>query len=163
MKYLVLSISVLLCFFSQAWGNELEPFQRGVNNYQFGHYEAALRDWLPFAEQGNATAQTLLGSMHRRGKGVSVDHIEALRWFRLAAEQGHPGAQYGLAIMYEQGEGVPTNFVKSYKWANLATANGHSKAAKLRDFIAEMMAPSEIEEAQRLASECVKKNYKGCC
>jgi len=32
----------------------------------------------------------------------------------------------------------------------------------LRDLVAKEMTPSQIQEAQRLARECVRKNYKGC-
>ena len=35
-------------------------------------------------------------------------------------------------------------------------------AEKNRDIIAKQMTPSQIAEAQKLARECVAKDYKGC-
>ena len=39
---------------------------------------------------------------------------------------------------------------------------GNEDGAKLRDIAAEDMTPSQLEKAQDLARECVRKNYKGC-
>tara|TARA_A100001037_G_C15021341_1_gene576455 strand:+ start:97 stop:243 length:147 start_codon:yes stop_codon:yes gene_type:complete len=47
-------------------------------------------------------------------------------------------------------------------WFNIAASQGDENAAKLRDIIAERMPPSQIAEAQKLARECVRKNYKDC-
>ena len=53
------------------------------------------------AELGHATAQLNLGIMYANGEGVSVDDVEAVRWYRLAAEQGLAVAQFNLGFMYE--------------------------------------------------------------
>ena len=47
-------------------------------------------------------------------------------------------------------------------WGNLGASNGNENGAKLRDLVAKKMTPADISKAQRLARECVKKNYKGC-
>ncbi len=47
-------------------------------------------------------------------------------------------------------------------WWNISGSSGHKIAREQRDKLAKQMTPSQIEEAQRLARECVKKNYKGC-
>jgi len=114
------------------------------------------------AEQGNAPAQSLLGLMYDEEEGVPKDDKEAVKWYRLAAEQGLADAQFNLGFMYGKGEGVPKDYVEAYKWGNLAAANGNEKGAKLRDMLEKEMTPSQIEKAQDLSRECVKKNYKGC-
>ena len=49
---------------------------------------AAAARWLRMAAmQSHAEAQFLLGVMYANGKGVPEDHVEAVRWHRLAAEQ----------------------------------------------------------------------------
>ena len=48
------------------------------------------------AEQGEAEAQTNLGTMYQNGKGVPQSNIEAVKWFRKAADQGDPDAQNAL-------------------------------------------------------------------
>ena len=45
---------------------------------------------------------------------------------------------------------------------NRASTNVDETSAKLRDFVAKQMTPSQIETAENLAQECVKKKYKGC-
>ena len=47
-------------------------------------------------------------------------------------------------------------------WFNLAEENGDKEAGEERDKLNKTLSQSQIQEAQRLARECVKKNYKGC-
>ena len=114
------------------------------------------------AEQGNANAQSYLGDMYTIGQGVLQDYKEAVKWYRLAAEQGNVYAHYNLAFMYGRGQGVLQDLVYAHMWANIAASNGNELAAKNRDLNASKMTPSQLEKAQDLARECVKKNYKGC-
>ena len=57
----------------------------------------------------NYYAQYYLGEMDYRGKGVSVDYVEAVMWYEKAANQGYCDAQYMLAYCYEMGIGVMKN------------------------------------------------------
>ncbi|KAF9160034.1 hypothetical protein DFQ26_005934 [Actinomortierella ambigua] len=45
------------------------------------------------AEQGFAAAQHDLARMYERGRGITMDKIEAVRWYKKAADQGHEDAQ----------------------------------------------------------------------
>ena len=47
-------------------------------------------------------------------------------------------------------------------WLNLSASRGDEEAAELRDEIAGEMTSGQIAEAQRLAAECLKNDYKGC-
>ena len=47
-------------------------------------------------------------------------------------------------------------------WASIASSNGFENAKGLLEALDNEMTPSQIEEAEKLARECVKKNYKGC-
>ena len=67
------------------------------------------------AEQGDAVAQGLFGAMYDNGTGVSEDHAEALRWYRMAADQNDAVAQCYLGVMYAQGDGVPQDYVLAHK------------------------------------------------
>jgi TPR repeat protein len=55
--------------------------------------------------------------------------------------------------MYSMGWGVPKDHVLGYKWFNLAAAQGYHGAGQDRDFIAKVMTPDQIAEAQRMARE----------
>ena len=146
-------------------------FNKGLTAAQSGDFATALKEWKPLAEEGNAAAQNNLGFakaqfnlgvMYDVGEGVPQDDKEAVRWYTLAAEQEHAKAQYNLGVMYALGEGVIKDYVYAHMWGNIASMNGNDKGETLRGYVAEKMTSSQIEEAQRLARECIKKNYKGC-
>ena len=82
---------------------------------------------------------------------------EKEEWTRETAK-----ALFGLGIMYFNGRGFLQYYVKAYMWSNISASNGNDNGGKNRDIIAKQMTPSQIEEAQKLARECVAKNYKGC-
>lgn len=78
-------------------------FNKGLDAYNAGDYQAALTEWRPLADQGHSSAQLNLGVMYDNGEGVPQDDSEAAKWFRLAADQGDADAQYNLGIMYDNG------------------------------------------------------------
>ena len=125
-------------------------------------YKTAVKWFTLAAEQGYDFAQFNLGLMYNNGEGVLQDYATARKWFTLAAGQEHASAQYNLGLMSYDGDGVPQDYVYAHMWGNIAASNGNENGAKLRDLVAERMTPSQIEEAQTLARECVRKNYKGC-
>ena len=114
------------------------------------------------AEQGKASAQYNLGWMYDTGQGVLQDYKTAVKWYKLAAEQGYASAQFNLGAMHGKGQGIIRDYVYAHMWGNIALSIGGRDKGKVRDFVAKKMTPSQIAEAQKLARECVRKNYKGC-
>ena len=129
------------------------PWEDGKAAAERGDYATAMRLIRPFAEQGNAHAQFILGFMYRNGQGVPQDYATAVSWYRKAAERGDANAQNSLGYMYDHGHGVPIDYVLAYMWSNLAAAQNNALAIKNRDIIAAKMTPAQIAEAQRLARE----------
>ena len=125
-------------------------------------YKKALKWYTLSAEQGNKVAQYNLGVMYSFGLGVVPDYKTALKWYNLSSEQGHALAQYNLGRLYYLGNGVKENMVYAHMWVNLASLNGFEMVEKINELLIEIMSPSQIQEAQKLIIECVKKNYKGC-
>ena len=188
----------LIMLLGSAGVSSAADFQRGLAAHKQGDFKAALREWKPLAEQGDARAQSLLGGMYELGKGVPQDDKAAAKWYRLAAEQGDARAQYNLGAMYDLGQGVPQDdkaAVKWYRlaakqryayaqyrlgwmygsgrgvpqdsiyahmWFNIAAASGNDQALKTRDTLAKDMTSAQIGKAQSLATECIRKKYKGC-
>ncbi len=128
-------------------------YQAGLDAYNRGDYDTALKEFRLAAEQGDAQAQFKLGVMYDEGQGVAQDYEEAARWFRLAAEQGHALAQNNLGVVYGKGQGVKQDYVIAHKWTNLASMQGYENAIKNLGFLEEMMTPAQIAEAQRLVRE----------
>jgi uncharacterized protein len=96
--------------------------------YQKGSYAAALKTALPLAEAGNAKAQSLVGVIHYRGRGVARNDTEAIKWFRQAAEQNDVNAQFYLGVMYDAGHGVPQDGEEATKWYRLAAERGDAQS-----------------------------------
>ena len=91
------------------------------------------------------------------------DFATALREWQPLAEQGDASAQNNLGFMYVYGKGVLQDYVRAHMWFNIAASSGGSKnSSKSRDNVAKKMTPSQIETAQKLARECVRKEYQGC-
>jgi TPR repeat protein len=63
--------------------------------------------------------------------------------------------------MYYNGKGTPQDYIRAHMWWNLA-ASGNPEFAEARDGLTKWMTASDVSKAQMLASECIKKNYKGC-
>jgi len=92
-----------------------------------GDFVTALRLLLPLADQGDAKAQSILGSMYYLGQGVAEDRVEAANWYRRAAEQGDAGGQRALGRAYDLGDGVPQDYAEAAKWIRKAAEQGEPK------------------------------------
>lgn len=116
-------------------------------------------------EQGHAGAQCNLGVMYCEGEGVAQDYSEGVKWYTKAAEQGHALAQYNnLGASYYEGRGVPEDYAEAYKWAIIAMSGTdaalRADATHLRDILRQEMTPSQIEEAQKRASDFVNQRKR---
>ena len=127
-----------------------------------GKFKQFFRELKPFAEQGNIGAQFRIGIMYYEGLGVTKDDINAVKWYTLAAEQASGIAQNNLARMYKNGYGVIQDNIYTHMWANISASNGVENGFTLRDRVAKEMTSADISQAQKLARECVAKNYKDC-
>ncbi len=156
-----------LCFLALSGQAKSDSLSDAESVYGTGDYVNAAKLYRLAAEQGNAYAQAVLGSLYENGKGVPQEYEEAIRWYRLAAEQGNFGAQLLLGIMYLDGHGVQKNIVLSHMWINISAVNTtDDKTLKntttLRNSVAKLMNAQQIAEAQELARKCYASKYKGC-
>jgi uncharacterized protein len=139
-----------------------DGYDDGAKAYKKRDYVTALTLFFPLADQGHAAAQFSLGVMHENGIGVIKDFKKSVDWYRMSAEQGYVQAQFNLALMYEGGKWVKQDYVLAHMWYNLAANSGDKSGANNRDIVASKMTPTQIAEAQKMAKECEKKNYKSC-
>ena len=86
-----------------------------------------------------------------------------MKWYRLAAEQGN-GAQFNLGLMYKNGQSrimsMPICGSISPHHRGLSARSSSNRPTE--NLLAKLMTPSQLEKAQELARECVRKQYKGC-
>jgi uncharacterized protein len=73
------------------------------NAWEGSDYLKAFELLLPLAEQGNASAQYIIGTIYDLGLGRTEDAPEAVRWYASAANQGHPIACNNLETIYSGG------------------------------------------------------------
>jgi len=137
-----------------------QMYRRGQGVKQ--DYEKAASWYQKAAEKGNAAAQFNLGVKYRKGEGVIQDFKESVKWYRKAAEQGDADAQNSLGVKYAEGRGVIQDYIRAHMWMNIAASNGEKDGSSNRDIVAKKMTAAQIAEAQKMARECEKKNYKNC-
>lgn len=108
--------------------SELERFDKGSAAYKGGDYATAHAEFLSAAEQGDSSAQHIIGIMYYKGEGVPQDNVQAYMWLNLAA--------------------VKTE----------ALMPGYDDALKERDLVAKEMTPADISTAQRLVREWLEEH-----
>ena len=84
----------------------------------------ALAIWLPFAQAGQAEAQTQVGEMYERGIGTVADPATAASWYAKAAAQGDSRALINLASLHERGLGVKRDPVLAARLFRQASGQG---------------------------------------
>lgn len=99
-------------------------FTDGVNAYNAQNYPRAMALLRPYAERGNARAQSYVGYMHLSGLGVERNYSEAIRWFLMAAEQGDSYSQGRLGYSYEYGLGTARDEKIAAEWYTKAAEQG---------------------------------------
>lgn len=104
------------------------PFEDATKAFIRGDYKTAYRLFKPLAEQGNDDAQTNLGVMYEKGKGIPQDYAVAAKWYRKAAEQGNASAQFNLGLLFSKGRGVPQDNAGAAKWFRKAAEQGDADA-----------------------------------
>jgi TPR repeat protein len=80
------------------------------------------------ADNGNATAQNLLGECYQKGNGTSVDYAKAVSCYRKAANSGNAEAQYNLAVCYSRGLGISKDMKQAFNYFQKAAGRGHARA-----------------------------------
>ena len=127
------------------------------------------------ANQGDGDAQASLGAEYRDGTGVPQDYVHAYMWFILAAQTEEPGVDItaqniDLLAARRQAYNIdgtrPTelkpwqvSILKGARAFNCPERPGRDRCVKVYgylinlDTLALRMTPTQIAEAQKLASE----------
>mgnify|MGYP001166447181 FL=1 len=142
----ILSLTIAVLFGSVGLSAGAD-FQKGLDAYRSGDFAAALREWIPLAEKGDAAAEGKMGLMYRHGLGVPKNNKISMKWYKLAAEQGHSDAKLiiaadngdknaayklgGIYIGALGGGDFPTDRVMARKYWKIAAEQGHLGAQKM--------------------------------
>lgn len=104
-----------------------QTVKTGIEAWQKQDYAAAIGQWRPLAEKGDADAAFNLGQAYRLGRGVPMNLAEAQKWFETAARKGHVDAATSLGILLFQNG----NQVGSMRWLRMAAEAGEPRALLL--------------------------------
>src|SRR3546814_257229 len=99
MKQLFLAASVA-CLACTAPGRAMADVKAGVDAWEQGKYDAAVKQWRPAAAAGDADAQFNLGQAYKLGRGVPMDIKAATEWFRKRSEEHTSELQSLMRISY---------------------------------------------------------------
>ena len=124
LRFPIVLVLSIVCFAAPAWAD----FEAGGDAYNRGDYATALREWRPFAEQGDAQSQYNLGWLYFYGRGMPQDYAQARQWYEKAAAQGLASAQYNLGQLYANGQGVPQDYATARQWYEKAAAQGDTQS-----------------------------------
>jgi hypothetical protein len=141
------------------------PLKRANNSFQPTPLGTVVQRWTiteyrTAAEQGNMSAQNELALMYLQGRGVAVDNVQAVYWFRKAAEQGHTGAAIQAASIYWKGaKDVPKDEMQAAVW--------FLKAAEQGDCVAQGQIGWMYSEGRGVTKDCTQAKFwfdksKGC-
>lgn len=131
MKPLIVTIAVIITLALPVRAD----FKTGLDAYNSGNCAAALENWLPIAEKGDANAQYNVALLYARGEGIPQDIPKAAEWYRKAAEQGVAAAQYNLGVIHANGQGVPQNITEARNWFEKAAAQDVPEAEDVLGYL----------------------------
>ncbi|KGD87301.1 tetratricopeptide repeat protein [Rhizobium sp. YS-1r] len=119
---------------------------------------AEARRWAESAaEAGIASSMTRLGMLYHNALGVERDPEKAVHWWRKGAERGDADAQAMLGAAWHMGAGTARDGVEALAWLIRATNAGSALAKPFIGPARDGLSPTEIQEAERRASEPLSK------
>ena len=121
----ILFLAILLPYFSCGQQSFVERYNQGITYYNNNDYRNAVILLKPIAEQGNVTAQLILGFSYDQLENYS----EAITWFRQSAQQGNVHAQFRIGYYYYDGKAVAKDYREAEKWYMTAMNNSEEMSA----------------------------------
>lgn len=136
---------------------------------------AGFKLWLAHAEAGDAKAQYNVGRCYDIGDGTDKDREKAFYWYMKAAEQEDPRANFNLYIYYKDDKektydlniseaylkkAVELKESRALNVMNKRAEYAHfQKGEKLKEEIQNLLLNKKLDEAKKIASEALEKNY----
>lgn len=121
MKYIIVILLLAVSLLAS-------DYDDGLQAYENGDYQEAIKLWDQSANDGDSNSQEKLGELYYNGLGVPQDYKEAARLYTLSANQGNDVAQILLALMYESGQGVSQNYEEAQRLLTLSASQGNAVA-----------------------------------
>tara|TARA_R110000868_G_scaffold6363_7_gene36113 strand:- start:6765 stop:7271 length:507 start_codon:yes stop_codon:yes gene_type:complete len=147
---------VVICMSQAAYASA----QKGVEAFQRGKYEVALKYLKPAAKDGDAAAMYVLGQMYASGRGIEKDEKLAAGYFMKAAELGNADAQQSLGSALMLGEGIEQDMIEALKWFIISSRGGNKSATEYTAKVGRFLSKDMQREARSKAMEWQKAHTK---
>lgn len=131
----------------------------GLKAYEAGDYATALKEFMPLAEAGQASAQAAIGQMYLDGHGVPQDPAQAAIWLEKAATGGNARARAQVGVLYATGTGVIQDEMKASYWLLKAANQNVRQSQRLMSdrFYRGVGVPKDLAQAFLYATLCAKQ------
>lgn len=123
-------------------------YKEGKALYDEKKYQQAFPKLKAAAEKGHKKAQYRVGLCYDKGKGVTENDPEAVKWYQKSANQDYAKAQYQLGKCYLNGEGIAKDEAKAKTWLKKAVRN-KKDGDEIKDKIRKNAAEGK-EDAKRM-------------
>jgi TPR repeat protein len=100
----------------------------GRATYKNKDYAAALKEFLPPAEDGDPVALFYIALMYEKSEGLPQNFPQAMILYRRAADKGFAPAQCNLGVMYETEAGSDRSYKDAAFWYRKAAEQGDASA-----------------------------------
>lgn len=136
-------------------------FSAGIEAFQSRNFKLAMTQLRPFAEQGNARAQSYLGSMYEGCRGVERNYGEAIRWYLMSGGQGDAFSQSRLGYLYANGLGAVRDEQRAAQWYAKAAEQGdsYSQAYLGSMFLGGRGLPQDFQQAANWFAKAADQGY----
>lgn len=114
--------------------------------------EAALKQDINAAENGDSRAQCAMASRYRDGDGVTASADKAFEWWQKAAAQVNTDAMYAVAQCYENGDGVKRRIDSAKEWYGKLARMGDERGKTALAAIKEREEAAKRAEEERIAA-----------
>jgi len=107
-KIILLVVCVMLV------GTASADLERAMKAANMGDRNAATKEFMKMAGDGDVKAMLTIGSYYFRGECVRQDYSRALNWFLKALDKKDPVAFNNVGVMFRDGLGVPRDMAMAY-------------------------------------------------
>lgn len=119
-----------------AWAQSADDWKaEAAADSKAGNLTKMVQDYQQGADLGDKSAEDLLASCLRTGRGAAKSYPRAFYWYEKSANLGNSDAAYYLGVFYENGWVIPKELDEAKVWyqkaADLGNAKGKAALARL--------------------------------
>jgi len=151
MKYKIL-LTVLVCSFITIANAQVTNYQRGLEAFNSGDFEKALKYMEPYAKDSNhCVAQYIIGFCYSNGNVEAANDSLAEHYLLLSSEQHFGRAMGTLAVYYFNNSNNDREMtIKALVWAELAALYDPVQSlASAKDMVRKYMNEEDTKIAEK--------------